>query len=266
MSAQSYVIRDSATMLRRNFRRMLRYPSVSLVVVAIPVILLLLFVYVFGGTLGAGLGVMPDAGGSYVDYVTPGILLLAITGASQSTAISVAMDMSEGIITRFRTMGIARGSVLIGHVLGTTIQTMIGLVVVLAVAMLVGFRPHATAVEWVAAAGVLAMITVAITWLSVALGLFPSSVEAASNLPMPLILLPFLSSGFVPTDSMPAGVRWFAEYQPFTPFIETVRGLLMGTPIGNGAVLTLGWCAVITIIGARWGMRLYNRGPSRSVS
>ena len=266
MSAQSYVIRDSATMLRRNFRHMLRYPSVSLVVIAIPAIMLLLFVYVFGGTLGAGLGAMPDAGGSYVDYVTPGILLLAITGASQSTAISVAMDMNEGIIARFRTMGIARGSVLIGHVVGTTIQTMIGMTVVLAVAIVVGFRPDASAVGWIAAAGVLAMITVAITWLSVALGLFPNSVEAASNLPMPLILLPFLSSGFVPTDSMPAGVRWFAEYQPFTPFIETVRGLLMGTPIGSSGLLTVAWCAVITFVGAWWGMRLYDRGPSRSES
>ena len=261
MSAQPYVIRDSATMLRRNFRHMLRYPSVSLVVVAIPVIILLLFVYVFGGTLGAGLGVVSDGGGSYVDYVTPGILLMAIAGASQSTAISVAMDMHEGIIARFRTMGIARGSVLIGHVLGSTIQTMVGLAIVIAVAVLVGFRPNATVVEWIAAAGVLAMIAVAIIWLSVALGLFPKSVEAASNLPMPLILLPFLSSGFVPTDSMPAGFRWFAEYQPFTPFIETVRGLLMGTPIGNGAVLTFAWCAVLTFIGARWGLSLYNRGP-----
>jgi ABC-2 type transport system permease protein len=266
MSAQAYVIRDSATMLRRNFRHMVRYPSVSLVVVAIPVILLLLFVYVFGRTLGAGLGALSDGGASYADYVTPGILLMAIAGASQSTAISVAMDMHEGIIARFRTMGIARASVLIGHVVGTTIQTMIGLAVVLAVALAVGFRPNATVVEWIAAAGVLAMITLAITWLSVALGLYPSSVEAASNLPMPLILLPFLGSGFVPTDSMPAGIRWFAEYQPFTPFIETLRGLLMGTPIGKSAVLTIAWCAVITLIGARWGLRLYDRGPSRSES
>jgi ABC-2 type transport system permease protein len=266
MSAQAYVIRDSATMLRRNFRHMLRYPSVSLVVVAIPVILLLLFVYVFGGTLGAGLGVMSGGRGTYANYVTPGILLMAIAGASQSTAISVAMDMSEGIIARFRTMGIARASVLVGHVVGTTIQTIIGLVVVLAVAIAVGFRPNATVVEWVAAAGVLVLITVAITWLSVALGLFPSSVEAASNLPMPLILLPFLGSGFVPTDSMPAGIRWFAEYQPFTPFIETLRGLVLGTPIGSSAVLTIAWCAVITFIGARWAIRLYDRGPSRSVS
>jgi ABC-2 type transport system permease protein len=263
MSAQAYVIKDSATMLRRNFRHMLRYPSVSLVVVAIPVIFLLLFVYVFGGTLGDGLGDVSGGRDAYVAYVTPGILLMAIAGASQSTAISVAMDMNEGIIDRFRTMGIARASVLIGHVLGSTIQTMAGLAIVIAVAVLVGFRPDATWVDWIAAAGLLTMITVAITWLSLALGLFPNSVEAASNLPMPLILLPFLSSGFVPTDSMPAGIRWFAEYQPFTPFIETLRGLLLGTAIGNSALLAVAWCAVIALVGYRWAMKLYNRDRSR---
>ena len=263
MSTPSYVIRDSATMLRRNFVRMLRYPSVSLVVVAIPVILLLLFVYVFGGTLGDGLGAVSGGRAAYVDYVTPGILLMAVAGGAQSTAISVSMDMNEGIIARFRTMGIARASVLIGHVVGSTIQTIVGLAVVVGVALLIGFRPDATAVEWLAAAGVLTMITVAITWLSVALGLFPSSVEAASNLPMPLVLLPFLGSGFVPTDSMPAGIRWFAEYQPFTPFVETLRGLLTGAPIGGSAVLAVAWCVAITLVGYRWAMRLYERQPSR---
>src|SRR5262245_42559904 len=181
MSATPYVVSDSATMLRRNIRRMLRYPSVSLVVVGIPVILLLLFVYVFGGTLGAGLGVISTGRAAYVNYVTPAILMLAIAGGSQSTAISVAMDMQEGIITRFRTMGIARSSVLMGHVLGSTVQTMVGLVVVLGVSVAVGFHPTATVTEWLAAAGVLLMITVAITWLSVALGLAPDNVEAASN-------------------------------------------------------------------------------------
>ncbi len=205
MSTHPHVIQDSATMLRRNFRRMMRYPSVSLVVVGVPVILLLLFVYVFGGTLGDGLSVAASGRAAYVDYVTPAIVLIAIAGAAQSTAISVAMDMHEGIITRFRTMGIARTSVLFGHVLGSTIQTMASLAVVIGFALLVGFRPNATAIEWVAAASVLLMITLAITWLSVALGLAPNSVEAASNLPMPLILLPFISSGFVPVDSMPTG-------------------------------------------------------------
>lgn len=261
MSTNAYVIRDSATMLRRNFRHVIRYPSVSLLVVTVPVILLLLFVYVFGGTLGAGLGPVADGRAAYLDYVVPGILLIAVAGGSQGTAISVAMDMTEGIIARFRTMGIARSSVLLGHVLGSTIQTVAGLAVVVGVAVLIGFSPNATIVEWIATVGVLALITFAITWLSVALGLFPKTVEAASNLPMPLLLLPFLSSGFVPTESMPSGVQWFAEYQPFTPFIETVRGLLMGTPIDAGAWLTLGWCAVIAVVGWKWGMKLYERPP-----
>jgi ABC-2 type transport system permease protein len=264
MSAHPYVISDSATMLRRNFRRMVRYPSVSLVVVAIPVILLLLFVYVFGGTLGAGLGVASEGRVAYVDYVAPAIVLIAIAGAAQGTAISVAMDMHEGIISRFRTMGIARTSVLVGHVLGSTIQTMAGLLVVMGVALLVGFDPDASVIEWVAAAGLLLMITLAITWLSVALGLAPNSVEAASNLPMPLILLPFLSSGFVPIDSMPAGFRWFAEFQPFTPFIETLRGLLMGTAIGKSALLSVAWCVLIAFVGFRWGLKLYNRDLSHA--
>jgi ABC-2 type transport system permease protein len=161
-------------------------------------------------------------------------------------------------------MGIARASVLTGHVLGSTIQTMIGLAVVIGVAVLIGFRPNASVVEWIAAAGVLAMITLAITWLSVALGLVGKSVESASNLPMPMILLPFLGSGFVPTDSMPVGLRWFAEYQPFTPVMETLRGLLMGTPIGNRGPLAVAWCAVIGLVGYWWEMALYNRDPSRS--
>jgi ABC-2 type transport system permease protein len=260
----TYVIQDSATMLRRNFRHMLRYPTVSLLVIGIPVILLLLFVYVFGGTMGAGLGAQVTGGSAYVDYVVPGILLIAIAGSAQGTAISVAMDMQEGIITRFRTMGIARASVLTAHVVGSTLQTMAGLVVVILVAILVGFRPDASPIEWIATVGVLALITLAITWFSIALGLYPDSVEAASNLPMPLILLPFLSSGFVPVDSMPAGLRWFAEFQPFTPFIETVRGLLLGTAIGKSAVLTVVWCAAIGVFGFWWSMRLYERGPKHA--
>lgn len=258
----AYVIHDSATMLRRNLRHMVRYPSVSLLVIGIPVILLLLFVYVFGGTLGDGLGMVASGRDAYVDYVTPAIVLIAIAGAAQGTAISAAMDMHEGIIARFRTMGIARASVLVGHVLGSTLQTMGGLVVVFGVAALVGFRPHASLAEWVVAGGLLLMITVAITWFSVALGLAPESVEAASNLPMPLILLPFLSSGFVPVESMPAGVRWFAEWQPFTPFIETVRGLLMGAAIGRSAVLSVVWCVAIGFVGYLWAKKLYERSPA----
>ena len=171
--------------------------------------------------------------------------------------------MTEGIIARFRTMAISRTAVLNGHVIGSVIQTMLGMTVVIGVALLIGFRPTAGALQWVAAISLLAMITFAITWFSVALGLVTKSVEAASNLPMPLMLLPFLGSGFVPTDSMPAGVRWFAEYQPFTAFIETLRGLLMGAPIGNSGLLTIAWCVVIALGGYLWARRLYNRNSAR---
>jgi len=262
MSTHTYAVRDSATMLRRNLIHMLRYP-IALMLVGIPVVLLLLFVYVFGGTLGAGLGGVSGGRAEYANYVLPGILLITVACAAQGTAISVAMDMTEGIIARFRTMAIFRPSVLTGHVLSSLIQTMLSLAVVIGVGVLVGFRPTASPVEWVAAIGVLAMITVAVIWLSVACGLVTKSVEAASNLPMPLILLPFLGSGFVPTDSMPAAVGWFADYQPFTPVMETLRGLLLGTAIGNNAILAVAWCTVITLVSYLWAKKLYNRDPSR---
>jgi ABC-2 type transport system permease protein len=143
------------------------------------------------------------------------------------------------------------------------IQTVLGIGLVTGVALLVGFRPSAGPAQWIAAIGVLVAITFALTWLSVAFGMVSKTVEGASNLPMPLVFLPFLGSGFVPTDSMPAGLRVFAEYQPFTAFIETVRGLLMGTPMGNSAVATLAWCAGIALAGYLWAKRLFNRDPVR---
>ena len=263
MTARSYAVTDSATMLRRQLRHMLRYPSMTLQLAGMPIVVLLLFVYVFGGTLGAGLGGPSGGRADYVNYVTPGILLMAVALAVTGTAISVAMDMTEGIVARFRTMAIARVSVLTGHVVGSMIQTMLSMAVVIGVALLIGFRPTAGLVEWIAAIAVLAMLTFALIWLAVALGLVAKSVESASNLPMPLVFLPFLGSGFVPTDSMPTGLRWFAEYQPFTPVIETLRGLLLGTAIGNSAVIAVAWCAGITLVGYLWAKKLYNRDPAR---
>ena len=254
---------DSATMVRRQLRHMLRYPSMTLLLAGMPVIFLLLFVYAFGGTLGDGLGGASGGRAAYVDYLAPGILLLTVASAAQGTAISVAMDMTGGIIARFRTMAISRASVLTGHVLGAMIQAMLAVAVVTGVALLIGWRPDAGPVEWIAAIGVLAMVSWAFTWLTVALGLVSESVETASNLPMPLILLPFLSSGFVPTDSMPTALRWFAEYQPFTPITETLRGLLMGTPIGNSAILAVAWCVAITLVGFLWARALFDRDPAR---
>jgi ABC-2 type transport system permease protein len=262
MSTLSLAVRDSRTMLRRSLLHMRRYPSMTFMLVALPVIFLLLFVYVFGGTLGAGLG--PSGGrAQYANYVAPGILLITVAGAAQGTAISVAMDMTEGIIARFRTMKIFRPSVLMAHVLGSLVQTLIGLTVVIGVALLVGFRPSASPIEWLATVGVLGMISFAVIWFSVACGLVTKSVETASNLPMPLVLLPFLSSGFVPTDSMPAALRWFADFQPFTPVIETLRGLLLGTAIGDNAIRAVVWCAVISAVSYLWARRLYNGDAAR---
>ncbi|MFC8075267.1 ABC transporter permease [Streptomyces sp. NPDC057307] len=264
MSSLNHTLADSATMLRRNLRHMLRYPSMTVLLAGMPVVFLLLFVHVFGGAIGAGLDPTGGSGGrgEYIVYVMPGILLMTVAAVAQGTAISVAMDMTEGIISRFRTMSISRGAVLTGHVVGSLIQTMIATVIVVAVALVVGFRTDATPVEWLAALGIIAMIAFAVIWLSVALGLVSKTVESASNLPMPLTLLPFLGSGFVPTDSMPTGLRWFAEYQPFTPVMETLRGLLTGTAIGNNAALTAAWSTGIALLAYLWARKLYNRDPA----
>ncbi|GGP12830.1 ABC transporter permease [Nonomuraea glycinis] len=257
MSTLSLAMRDNSTMIRRQLKRLLRYPSMTVQLVATPVIILIVFVYVFGGTLGEGLG----GGGrdAYVNYVVPGILLMAVATAATGTAVMVASDMTEGIIARFRTMRISRASVLTGHVVGSVIQQLLGMAAVIGIAFALGFRPNATAVEWLAAAGLLTLFVVAVTWLAVALGLRSPTPEAASNAPMPLILLPFLGSGFVPTDSMPTVLRWFAEYQPFTPVMETVRGLLLGTPIGNSGAIATAWCAGVAVISYLWAKNIFNK-------
>jgi ABC-2 type transport system permease protein len=255
---------------------MRRYPSLTLFIAGIPVVLMLLFVYVFGGTLGAGLGgsaatgiggagaASADSRAAYLAYVVPGILLIGVAGAGQGTAISVAMDMTAGIIARFRTMAIARGSVLAGHILGSVVQTVLATVIVVLVALVIGFRPTTGPVEWLGAAGLLLLAAAAVSTLCVGLGLAANSVETASNSPMFLTLLPFLGSGFVPASSMPGPLRWFAENQPFTPLNEALRGLLLGTPIGTSGLLAVAWCAGITVLGMVWARRLYERLPVRA--
>jgi len=258
-------LRDSHTMLGRNLRHQKRYPSMTFMVAGLPVVFLLLFVYVFGGTLGNGLPGGPPGGGGrgeYLSYVLPGILLLTMTGTATATAVSVASDMAEGIVARFRTMAISRASVLTGHVWGSVIQTAVSLAFVVGVALLIGFRTDTGPLRWLGAAGLLLLVAFAIVWLSVALGLVSKSVESASNAPMPLLFLPFLGSGFVPTESMPAGLRQFAEYQPFTPIIETLRALLVGGPVGWSAVVAVAWCAGIALAGYLWARHLFNRDPS----
>lgn len=263
MTTLSGAFRDSVTMLRRDFRHSLRYPAMTIGGIAVPVVFLLLFVGVFGHTLGAGLGAA-TSGASYVDYLAPGIIVMTAGAAAAATAINVCVDMNEGIIARFRTMAITRTSVLTGQVVGSLIRTFVSGALVMAVAFAVGFRPTATPVEWIAATGLFAMLTLALTWLAVAFGLLAKTPAGANSMSLIPEFLPFISSAFVPPDTMPAGVRWFAENQPFTPIIETLRGLLTGTPIGANAFLAVAWCAVIAAVGYLWARTLYDRLPARA--
>jgi ABC-2 type transport system permease protein len=236
MTTLAYTLSDSRVMLRRNLKHQLRYPSMTVMLIGLPIVLLLLFVYVFGGQLGAGLGVH-EGRSAYLNYVVPGLLLLTVASAIQGTSIMVAMDMTGGIIDRFRTMAIARASVLTG----------------------LGFRSAAGPLHWLAAIGILALFAFALIWLAVALGLAAKSVETASNTPMILFLLLFLSSGFVATATMPTGLRQFAEYQPFTPVADTVRGLLSGAAVGDHAIAAIAWSIGIAVVAYLWAIRLYNR-------
>jgi ABC-2 type transport system permease protein len=260
MSALSLAARDSATMLRRDVRHALRFPIMTISGMSVPVLFLLLFAGVFGHALSAGLGTAP--GTRYIDYLAPGILVMTAGFAAEGTAISVCTDASEGIFTRFRTMAISRGSVLTGQVAGSMIRSLITAAVVTGVAVLLGFRPTAGPVEWIAAAGVFAMLALALIWLAVAFGLLAKTPAGANSLSLPPAVLPFVSSAFIPTGSMSARLRWFAQNEPFTPIIDTMRGLLTGAGIGNSAILAIAWCAGLTLAGYFWARALYNRRPA----
>ncbi len=215
MSGHSYAIRDSATMLRRNLRHTVRYPGMTFGVLGTPVVMLLLFRYVFGATLGAGIG---SAGhGGYIGYLTPGIIVIAVCSGAVPTAVAVNTDMTKGIINRFRTMAIARVSVLTGHVLGSVIQTVISAALVTGVAVAMGFRPAASAAGWIAALALIVAIAFALTWVSVALGLLAKTPENASNLPTPLMFLPFLGSAFVPRGRWLPGCAGSPSTSPSPP-------------------------------------------------
>jgi ABC-2 type transport system permease protein len=257
----SLAVRDSSTMLRRNLLHARRYPSLTLNLLLTPIMLLLLFVYIFGDAIGAGIG--DGAGRSdYISYVVPGLLLMTIGSTVVGTAVSVANDMTEGIIARFRTMAIHRGSVLVGHVVGSVVQSIMSVVLVGAVAVAIGFRStDATVIEWLAAFGLLVLFALALTWIAVGMGLISPNAEAASNNAMPLILLPLISSAFVPVDAMPGWFQPIAEYQPFTPTIETLRGLLLGSEIGNNGWLALAWTLGLTVLGYFWSTSKFNRDP-----
>ncbi|WP_275463795.1 ABC transporter permease [Streptomyces noursei] len=262
MSTLAHAAHDSMTMLRRNLKHAIRYPSVGFGTAMMPIMMLLLFVYAFGDSIGAGL---PGGGGrdAYLEYLTPGVIIMGVAAGSMSTSIAVCSDMTEGIINRFRTMNITRSSFMTGHVIGSVLQTMVCTVLVVGVALALGFRSGATPLQWLAAAGLLAAIAFAVTWLSTALGLLSKTVESASNKPLLIQFLPFLGSAFVPAGSMSPGLRWFAENQPFTPMTEALRGLLSGSEIGNSGWLALAWCAVISLVGYVWSRALFNGTTKR---
>lgn len=262
MTAPTLALSHSVTMLRRDLRHALRFPMLVMSGLLVPVLMLLLFDGVFGHTLQAGLG--SPLHGSYIDFVLPGVLVMAAAGVAEATALSVNMDMGAGIITRFRTMAIWRPSVLVGPVGGSVVRTVLTAAVVCAVGIGLGFGTTATPLEWLAAVGLIALLGLALSWLTTAFGLLAKTPAGANSLSLIPLFLPFISSAFVPTASMPAGVRAFAEYQPFTPIIDTLRGLLLGGPIGNNAVQAVIWCAAIAAIGFWWSTRLYERGPAAS--
>jgi ABC-2 type transport system permease protein len=261
MSALTLAARDSSTMLRRNLLHARRYPSLTLNLLLTPIMLLLLFVYIFGNALSSSIGGTDRA--AYTAYVVPGLLLMTIGSTVVGTAVSVANDMTEGIIARFRTMAIHRPSVIVGHVVGSVLQSITSVVLVGAVAVAIGFRStDATALEWLAAFGLLVLFALALTWIAVGMGLSSPNAEAASNNAMPLILLPLISSAFTPVDSMPGWFQPIAEYQPFTPAIETLRGLLLGSEIGHNGWLAVAWCLGLMALGYLWSTSSFNRDPS----
>ncbi|MGQ4435572.1 ABC transporter permease [Streptomyces sp. SAS_260] len=260
MSTLSLAVRDSSTMLRRNLLHARRYPSLTLNLLLTPIMLLLLFVYIFGDVMSTGIGGADRS--DYIAYIVPGILMMTIGGTVIGTAVSVATDMNEGIIARFRTLAIHRGSVLVGHVVGSVLQCVASVVLVGAVGVAIGFRStDATPLEWLAAFGLLVLFSLALTWIAVGMGMASPNAEAASNSAQPLILLPLISSAFIPADTMPGWFQPIAEYQPFTPAIETLRGLLLGTEIGNNWWIAIAWCVGLTVLGYRWSTASFNRDP-----
>jgi ABC-2 type transport system permease protein len=242
-------------LIGRSLRHTLRNVDALMMSVALPVILMLLFTYVFGGAI--------DPSGGYVQYVVPGIILLCAGFGSATTAVDVATDMTNGVIDRLRTMPIASSAVLTGHVVASLARNLVATAIVIGVALLLGFRPTAGPGEWLAAVGLIALFILAITWLFAAIGLVARSVEAANGYGFILLFLPYLSSAFVPVDTMPAWMRWVADNQPITPVIETLRGLLTGGPIGSSGWLALGWSLLILLGSYLWGVTTFRRNAAK---
>jgi len=254
-SAKNHFFSDMSVMLGRSMRHIFRSMDTIFTVCITPIAMMLLFVYVFGGAIQTGTD-------NYVNYLLPGILLMAIASGVAYVAYRLFLDKQRGIIERFHTMPIARSSVLWGHVLTSVVSNVISVIVIILVALIMGFRSSAGILSWLAVAGILVLFTLALTWIAAIAGLSAKTVEGASAFSYPLIFLPFISSAFVPTDSMPKVVRAFAENQPVTSIVETIRALLSSQPVGNDIWVALAWCLGIMIVAYLFAVRTYKRNAA----
>ncbi|MDQ1914296.1 ABC transporter permease [Paenibacillus sp. GD4] len=253
MEASKYhFFTDISVMLGRSMRHIFRSMDTIITVTLIPIAMMLLFVYVFGGAIQVGTD-------NYVNYLLPGILLMAIASGVSYTAYRLFTDVQRGILERFHTMPISRSALLWGHVLTSLVSNAISVVVIVLVALIMGFRSSAGVLPWLAVAGILALFTLALTWVAAIAGLSAKTVDGASAFSYPIIFLPFISSAFVPTESMPTGVRVFAENQPVTSIVESIRALLSGQPFNNDIWITLAWCIGIMLISYMFAMRAYKK-------
>ncbi|MFI6339599.1 ABC transporter permease [Streptomyces sp. NPDC050535] len=251
MSTVSMALGDSAIMLRRNVKHTVRNPLTVFNGILVPILTMFMFVKVFGGAFSVG--------DDYIDYATPGMLVLAVSYGLAATATAVNDDMAKGIINRFKAMDVSRGAVLTGQVVVTMLRCLVAVAAIVGVAFAMGFDPAASALDWLGVFGLVALLSFAAAWLTVALGLAAKNVESAGMATAPLIMLPFLSSAFVPADTMGAGVRQFAEYQPFTPIVETLRGLLAGDPSSGDTFAALAWCVGIALVGYLWATSTFKK-------
>ena len=247
MSAKSH----SLVMLRRDFRHVARNPTSVFNAVLMPVIMLFMFVYVLGDAFSVGV--------DYIDYATPGMMLLAICYGLGGTAVAVNADMTKGIINRFKVMDVSRGAVLTAHVVASVLTNLVAIAALIGVAFLLGFSPSAGPLDWLGVAGIVVLLAFAAGWLTVALGLAAKSPETAGMAAVPLVMLPFFSSAIVPAEKMGPGLRQFAEYQPFTPIIETLRGLLSGSPSSSDAIIAVAWCVAIALAGYLWARSTFKK-------
>jgi len=245
---------DMSVMLGRSMRHIFRSLDTIITVTLMPIAFMLLFVYVFGGAIQTGTN-------NYVDYLLPGILLMAIASGISYSAYRLFIDVQGGIFERFHSMPIARSAALWGHVLTSLVSNAISVVVIILVALIMGFRSSAGVLAWLAVAGILALFTLALTWIAVIAGLSAKSVDGAGAFAYPLLFLPFISSAFVPTASMPSGVRAFAENQPVTSIVDAMRALLYSQPVGNELWVALAWCLGIMLVAYIFAMRVYKKRP-----